>query len=191
MKGLIEEPINCRDVRPVSSPVTVSSQRGEFNSSRLVDKSARTRRMPCIFKLFLSLLKYVLFGRVFWSFDFTRNIQTNFKNSKRNTIVGSVICGLELGKELNMAGKRTGKKNSSFCYQQCHCWLCRWHYQVSHSWKELLSSQKIAVISWSTVHKLPTDKFLWCSLINYCFIQKFPRTSLMKIPRRFKDKGPR
>ena len=109
MKGLIEEPINCRDVRPVSSPVTVSSHRGEFNSSRLVDKSARTRRMPCIFKLFLSLLKYVLFGRVFRSFDFTLNIQTNFKNSKRNTIVGSVICGLELGKERNMAGKRTGK----------------------------------------------------------------------------------
>ena len=109
MKGLIEEPINCRDVRPVSSPVTVSSHRGEFNSSRLVDRSARTRRMPCIFKLFLSLLKYVLFGRVFRSFDFTRNIQTNFKNSKRNTIVGFVICGLELGKERNMAGKRTGK----------------------------------------------------------------------------------
>ena len=109
MKGLIEEPINCRDVRPVSSPVTVSSHRGEFNSSRLVDRSARTRRMPSIFKLFLSLLKYVLFGRVFRSFDFTRNIQTNFKNSKRNTIVGFVICGLELGKERNMAGKRTGK----------------------------------------------------------------------------------
>ena len=65
MKGLIEEPINCRDVRPVSSPVTVLSHRGEFISSRPVDKSARTRRMPCIFKLFLSLLKYVLFGRVF------------------------------------------------------------------------------------------------------------------------------
>ena len=95
MKGLIQESINCRDVRPVSSPVTVSSHRGEFNSSRLVDKSARTRRKPCIFKLFLSLLKYVLFGRVFCCFDFTCNIQTNFKNSKRNTIVGSVICGLE------------------------------------------------------------------------------------------------
>ena len=113
MKGLIEEPINCRDVRPVSSPVTVSSHRGEFNSSRLVDKSAHTCRMTCIFKLFLSLLKYVLFGRVFCCFDFTRNIQTNFKNSKRNTIVGSVISGLELGKEGNTAGKRTGKNNNS------------------------------------------------------------------------------
>ena len=112
MKGLIEEHINCRDVCPVSSSVTVLSHRGEFNSSRLVGKSARTCRMPCIFKLILSLLKYVLFGRVFWSFDFTGNIQTNFKNSKRNTIVGSVISGLELGKEGNMAGKRTGKNKT-------------------------------------------------------------------------------
>ena len=70
----MQEPINSRDVRPVSSPVTVLSHRGELNNSRLVDKSARTRRMPCNFKLFLSLLKYVLFGCVFCCFDFTRNI---------------------------------------------------------------------------------------------------------------------
>ena len=75
--------------------------------------SLRTRRMPCIFKLFLSLLKYVLFGRVFCCLDFTRNIQTNFKNSKRNTIAGSVISGLELGKEGNVAGKRTGKNKTA------------------------------------------------------------------------------
>ena len=70
--------------------------------------------------------------------------------------------------------KNREKQNSWFCYQHCHCWLCRWDYQVSHFLKEVLSSQKIVVISWSTVHKLLTDRFLWCSLISYCFIQKFP-----------------
>ena len=55
----------------------------------------------------------ILFGRVFCCFDCIRNIQTNFKNSKQNTIVGSVINGLELGKEANIEGKRTGKKQQS------------------------------------------------------------------------------
>ena len=71
--------------------------------------SLHSRRIPCIFQLFLSLLKYVLFGRVFCCFDFTRNIQRNFKNNKRKTIAGSLISVLELGKEGNMAGKRIGK----------------------------------------------------------------------------------
>ena len=106
MKGLIQESINCRDVRPVSSPVTVLSHRGEFNNSRLVCKST-------YFKTVLSLQKYVLFGRVFCCFDCISNIQTNFENSKRNTIAGSVISGLELGKEGNMAGKRTAENDKS------------------------------------------------------------------------------
>lgn len=94
MKGLIQEPINCRDVRPVSSPVTVAN-------SIIVDLWAS--------------LKDVLFGRVFCYFDCIRNIQTNFKNSKRNTIVGSVISGLELGKEVKgtWQEKEQGKNNNS------------------------------------------------------------------------------
>ena len=58
-------------------------------------------------------MKYVLFGRVFCCFDITPNIQTNFKNSKQNTIAGSVISGLELGKEGKVAGKRTGKNKTA------------------------------------------------------------------------------
>ena len=102
----VQEPINCRDVRPVSCPVTALSHRGEFNNSRLVGKST-------YFKSVLSLQKYVLFGRVFCCFDCISNIQTNFENSKCNTIAGSVISGLELGNEGNMAGKRTAENDKS------------------------------------------------------------------------------
>ena len=50
---------------------------------------------------------------MFCCFDCIRNIQTNFKNSKQNTIVGSVINGLELGKEANMEGKKNREKTTT------------------------------------------------------------------------------
>ena len=50
---------------------------------------------------------------MFCCLDCIRNIQTNFKNSKQNTIVGSVINGLELGEEANMGGKGTRKKTTT------------------------------------------------------------------------------